>query len=55
VDQRTELYGPGFVSTSLRSIPYQSIGINFTWKFGKMQMKKEKTEEGAPELNAPQP
>jgi outer membrane receptor protein involved in Fe transport len=55
VEQRTELYGPGFVSSNLRSIPYRSIGINFTWKFGKMEFKKEKQEENAPELNAPQP
>jgi hypothetical protein len=55
VDQRTELSGPGFVSSSLRSIPYRSIGINFTWKFGKMEFKKERSDESAPELNAPQP
>ncbi|HEV9036383.1 MAG TPA: TonB-dependent receptor, partial [Puia sp.] len=29
VDQRTQLYGPGFVTNSVRSIPYQSVGINF--------------------------
>ncbi|HTS45414.1 MAG TPA: TonB-dependent receptor [Puia sp.] len=54
VNQRTELYGPGFVSSNLRQIPYRSIGINFTWKFGKMEIKKEKSEDNTPELNAPQ-
>ena len=54
VDQRTELYGPGFVSSNLRKIPYRSIGINFTWKFGKMEIKKEKPEENNIDLNGPQ-
>jgi hypothetical protein len=53
VDLKTNLYGPGFVSSNVRSIPFRSIGINFTWKFGKLQPKKEKSEEVTPELNAP--
>ena len=55
VNQRTELYGPGFVSNSLRSIPFRSVGINFTWKFGKMEFKKQKSEENGIDLSAPQP
>lgn len=49
VDQRTELYGPNFVVNSLRSIPFRSIGLNFTWKFGHLEFKKERehNEEGA--------
>jgi ferric enterobactin receptor len=54
VDQRTELYGPGFVSNGLRKFPYRSIGINFTWKFGKMESKKEKSEDNNIDLNGPQ-
>jgi ferric enterobactin receptor len=55
VNQRTELYGPGFVTSSLRSIPFRSVGINFTWKFGKMEFKKQKSEDNSIDLNAPQP
>ncbi|HXB28289.1 MAG TPA: outer membrane beta-barrel protein [Puia sp.] len=54
VNQRTDLYGPGFVSSNLREIPYRSLGINFTWKFGKMELKKEKLEENNIDLNGPQ-
>ena len=42
IDQRTDLHGPGFVTSSLRKVPYRSIGINFTFKFGKLEFKKEK-------------
>ena len=55
IDQRTELHGPGFVSNNLRSIPFRSVGINFTWKFGKMEFKKQKSEDNGVDLSAPQP
>lgn len=54
VDQRTDLFGPGFVTSSLRKIPYRSIGINFTWKFGKLEFKKEKTDDNSINLGAPE-
>jgi len=51
VNQQLELYGANFTQTSLRRIPFRSIGINFTWKFGKLEFKKEKEESGV-DLNA---
>ena len=39
-----EIYGTNFSQTSLRQIPYRSFGINFTWKFGMLEFKKEKEE-----------
>lgn len=42
VDQRTSLYGPNFTVNSIRSIPFRSIGLNFTWKFGHLEFKKDK-------------
>ena len=44
VNQRTILYGPNFSVNSLRQVPFRSVGINFTWKFGKLQFKKERDE-----------
>lgn len=40
--QRTQLNGTNFVINSVRTIPFRSIGINFTWKFGKLEFKKDK-------------
>ena len=55
VDQRTDLYGPGFVSSNLRRVPYRYVALNFTWKFGKLILKPEKPEEVDTNLNTPQP
>jgi outer membrane receptor protein involved in Fe transport len=45
VTQRTELYGTNFTTTTVRKIPYRSVALNFTWKFGKLAFKKEKEKE----------
>ncbi|MFI5222049.1 MAG: TonB-dependent receptor domain-containing protein [Bacteroidia bacterium] len=45
VDQKTVLNGQNFRMTSLRQLPYRSFGINITYKFGKLEFKKEKNQE----------
>jgi ferric enterobactin receptor len=42
--QQTSLSGPGFTSNSVRQIPIRSFAINFTWKFGGLEFKKEKDD-----------
>jgi len=44
INQRTILSGPNFNINTLRKVPVRSIGINFTWKFGKLEFKKERQE-----------
>jgi hypothetical protein len=52
VNQRTEVFGPGFTLNSIRKIPFRSFGINFTWKFGKLEFKKDKEDTNI-NLNPP--
>jgi len=42
LDQKTSVMGPNFTLNSLRSIPFRSIGVNFTWKFGRLEFKQDK-------------
>ena len=50
INQNTILTGPSFSTNSFRKIPSRSIGINFSWKFGKLEFKKSKPES---DLNNP--
>ncbi len=45
VRQPTVLYGTNFTTNSIRKIPFRSIGLNFTWKFGKLDFKKDKNDD----------
>ena len=53
VDQRTELTGSNFTISNLRQVPYRSFGINFTYRFGKMEFKKEREHEDPNLTNPP--
>lgn len=52
VVQDTKLFGSNFSVNSTRKIPFRSFGLNFTWKFGKLEFKQNK-EEKDNNLNAP--
>lgn len=47
VNQRLVLDGPNFTQTSLRKIPFRSFGLNFTWKFGLLEVKKERETDNS--------
>lgn len=51
VKQQTLISGPNFNSNSIRYVPSRSFGISFNWRFGKLEFKKERKEEGAMEEN----
>ncbi|HTB33129.1 MAG TPA: TonB-dependent receptor [Bacteroidia bacterium] len=51
--QTTTLTGDNFTSVSTRELPYQSFGFNFTYKFGKLEFKKEKEPEDS-NLSSPE-
>ncbi len=48
VNQTTELFGPNFTVNSTRRIPFRSIALNFTWKFGRLEFKKDREENKDP-------
>lgn len=52
VDQKTILSGPNFDVINERKIPFRSFGINFTWKFGKLEFKKK--DENNMNISAPE-
>jgi outer membrane receptor protein involved in Fe transport len=44
VKQATEVFGPNFTVNSTRRIPFRQVSLNFTWKFGRLEFKKDKEE-----------
>ena len=49
VKQQTLINGPNFNSNNIRYVPSRSFGLSFNWRFGKLEFKKEKKEEGGME------
>jgi len=48
--QRQTSFGPNFNQTSLRFVPVQSFGLTLSYKFGKLQFKKDPKEDNGPQL-----
>jgi ferric enterobactin receptor len=55
VKQKTQLTGENFATTNIRELPYRSFGINISYKFGRMEFKKEKETEDPNLINPPSP
>lgn len=45
ITQKLDIYGSNFTTTSIRKIPFRSVALNFTWKFGLLEFKKEKERD----------
>ncbi len=53
VDQTSTIVQPGSSQYSQRQVPFRSFGISFSYKFGKLEFKKEDNKNADPGL--PQP
>jgi ferric enterobactin receptor len=50
ITQKQTSFGPNFNQTNLRLVPVQSFGLTLSYKFGKLQFKKDTKEDNAPQL-----
>ncbi|WP_293308277.1 outer membrane beta-barrel family protein, partial [Pedobacter sp. UBA5917] len=50
ITQKQTSFGPNFDQTNLRLVPVQSFGITLSYKFGKLQFKKDAKEDNSPQL-----
>ena len=54
IDQKSTTFGSNFNQSNLRQVPQRSFGISLTYKFGKLEFKKdrEKDDNNAPDDNS---
>jgi hypothetical protein len=45
VSQSSSTFGSNFYSTNVRLVPVQSFGISLSYKFGKLEFKKDKEKD----------
>jgi len=54
INQRSTTNGANFNQTNLRQVPFRTFGISLSYKFGKLEFKKEKEkDDNTPGLQAP--
>jgi len=53
VGQRSTTFGSGFSTVNIRQVPVRSFGISLSYKFGKLEFKKENKEKDEDNMNAP--
>ncbi|QQL50460.1 TonB-dependent receptor [Mucilaginibacter ginkgonis] len=53
VNQTSTTYGSNFYQSNLRRVPFRSFGISLSYKFGKLEFKKGKDENG--QMSVPDP
>ena len=54
VNQSSTILSQGTYQYSLRQVPYRSFGISLSYKFGKLEFKKDKNEDTVPNLPSEQ-
>lgn len=52
VNQRSTTFGSNFDQSNLRQVPFRSFGISISYKFGKLEFKKDKNKD---DNNMPMP
>ncbi|WP_443946744.1 TonB-dependent receptor domain-containing protein [Pedobacter sp. AW1-32] len=50
LSQKQTSFGPNFDQTNLRMVPVQSFGLTLSYKFGKLQFKKDNKADNTPQL-----